>query len=72
MTWINVDVDMSEFDDEELVIELQSRGYVVQDSDEPQDKEELNRIYEALYLGKQEEAMRRMKEYVCNKVGRLL
>lgn len=72
MTWVNVDVDLGEFDDEELVIELQSRGYVVQDSDEPQDKEELNRIYEALYLGKQEEAMRRMKEYVCNKVGRLL
>jgi hypothetical protein len=72
MTWINVDVDMSEFNDEELVIEMQRRGYVVQDSDEPQDKEELNRIYEALYLGKQEEAMRRMKEYVCNKVGRLL
>ena len=72
MTWVNVDVDLGEFDDEELVIELQSRGYVVQDSDEPKDKEELSRIYEALYLGKQEEAMRRMKEYVCNKVGRLL
>lgn len=72
MTWINVDVDMSEFDDEELVIEMQRRGYVVNDICEPEDKEELNRIYEALYLGKQEEAMRRMKEYVCNKVGRLL
>ncbi len=72
MTWINVDVDMSEFNDEELVIEMQRRGYVVQDSDEPQEKEELNRIYEALYLGKQEEAMRRMKEYVCNKLGRVL
>ncbi len=71
MTWINVDVDMSEFDDEELVIEMQRRGYVVQDSDAPQEND-LLRIYEALQLGKQEEATRRMKEYVCNKLGRVL
>ena len=71
MTWINVDVDMSEFDDEELVTEMQRRGYVVQDRDEPQGND-LLRIYEALQLGKQEEATRRMKEYVCNKLGRVL
>ena len=71
MTWINVDVDMSEFNDEELVIEMQRRGYVVRDSDEPQEND-LLRIYEALQLGKQEEATRRMKEYVCNKLGRVL
>ena len=44
---------------------------VVRDSDEPQEND-LLRIYEALQLGKQEEATRRMKEYVCNKLGRVL
>jgi hypothetical protein len=41
------------------------------DRDEPQGND-LLRIYEALQLGKQEEATRRMKEYVCNKLGRVL
>jgi hypothetical protein len=72
MTWITIDVDMDEFSDEQLIVELVDRGYVVNDVCNAEDKEELNRIYEALQLGKQEEATRRMKEYVCNKVGRLL
>jgi len=70
MTWITVDVSTDEFDDQVLIEALVARGYVVRDKDEAD--EELQRIYEALYLGKQEEAMMRTKEYVCNKVGRLL
>lgn len=70
MTWVTVDVSTDEFGDQVLIEALVKRGYVVRDPDESD--EELQRIYEALYLGKQEEAMRRMKEYVSDKLGRLL
>ena len=70
MTWITVDVSTDEFNDQTLIEALVKRGYVVRDANETD--AELTRIYEALYLGKQEEAMMRTKEYVCNKLGRLL
>jgi putative SOS response-associated peptidase YedK len=84
MTMTTIYIDMSEqFTDEELVIEIQKRGYVVINNTDYEeykawlDKEEaeeydLMRIYEALYLGKQEEALRRTREYVSGKVGREL
>jgi hypothetical protein len=72
MTTIYINMRDS-FYDEQLITEMEGRGYaVLPKAEADSDKEELNRIYEALYLGKQEEATRRMKEYVCNKVGRLL
>ena len=70
MTWITLDVSTDEFNDQVLIEALVARGYVVRDKDEAD--EEVTRIYEALYLGKQDEAMMRMKEYVCNKLGRVL
>ena len=70
MTWVTVDVSIDEFDDQVLIEALVKRGYVVRDADEAD--EEATRIYEALYLGKQEEAMQRTREYVCNKLGRVL
>lgn len=71
MTWITVDVSTDEFDDQALIETLVKRGYVVWDADEPEEND-LVRIYEALYLGKQEEAMQRTREYVCNVLGRVL
>lgn len=71
MTWITVDVSTNEFDDQTLIEALVKRGYVVRDADEPEEND-LVRIYEALYLGKQEEAIQRTREYVCNKLGRVL
>ena len=70
MTWITVDVSTDEFDDQALIKALVKRGYVVRDPDEAD--EGVTRIYEALYLGKQEEAMQRTREYVCNVLGRVL
>jgi DNA-binding MarR family transcriptional regulator len=70
MTWITVDVSTDEFDDQALIEALVKRGYVVRDPDESD--EGITRIYEALYLGKQEEALQRTREYVCNKLGRVL
>lgn len=67
---MQVTIDMDDFDDDRLIKEVIKRGYKVWDEEERD--AELTRIYEALYLGKQEEAMRRMKEYVSDKLGRLL
>jgi hypothetical protein len=70
MTWITVDVSTDEFSDQVLIEALVKRGYKVWDEEERD--AELTRIYEALYLGKQEEAMQRTREYVCNVLGRVL
>lgn len=67
---MQVTIDMDDFDDDRLIKEVIKRGYKVWDEEERD--AELTRIYEALYLGKQDEAMMRMKEYVCNKLGRVL
>jgi len=70
MAWVTVDVSTDEFGDQVLIEALVKRGYVVRDPDEAD--EEVTRIYEALHLGKQEEALQRTREYVCNKLGRVL
>jgi len=70
MTTIYINMRES-FDDEQLITEMEGRGNVVHHKDDVQENN-LLRIYEALQLGKQEEATRRMKEYVCNKLGRVL
>lgn len=67
---MQVTIDMDDFDDDRLIKEVIKRGYVVRDPDESD--EGVTRIYEALYLGKQEEALQRTREYVCNKLGRVL
>lgn len=73
MTWITVDVSTDEFDDQTLIEAVVKRGYVVRDADEPPIQgNDLLRIYEALYLGKEEEALQRTREYVCNVLGRTL
>jgi hypothetical protein len=67
---MQVTIDMDDFDDDRLIKEVIKRGYKVWDEEERD--AELTRIYEALYLGKQEEAMQRTREYVCNVLGRVL
>lgn len=67
---MQVTIDMDDFDDDRLIKEVIKRGYKVWDEEERD--AELTRIYEALYLGKQEEALQRTREYVCNKLGRVL
>jgi hypothetical protein len=67
---MQVTIDMDDFDDDRLIKEVIKRGYKVWDEEERD--AELTRIYEALYLGKQEEALQRTREYVCNVLGRVL
>jgi hypothetical protein len=81
MVWATVDVDLSEIDEDILIRHLVARGYVVRDkfeADNPEldaridTKAQLSLIHEALYLGKQDEAMYLMSNYVANTLGRVL
>lgn len=70
MVWATVDVDLSEIDEDILIRHLVNHGYVVRDKFEAD--EELMPIYEALHLGKKDEAFYLMSNYVANKTGRVL
>lgn len=41
MPYINIDVDLDEFDDDDLIEELEDRGYTVSDKDEEEDEDEV-------------------------------
>ena len=41
MAYITIDVDIDEFDDDDLIEELKSRGYTVGDEDEEEDEDEV-------------------------------
>lgn len=42
MPYINIDVDLDEFDDDDLIEELEDRGYTVSDKDEEEDEDEVS------------------------------
>lgn len=68
MTYITVDVDLSEFDTEELIDELKSRGELPgfnADTDEL-----LNKIYELRRLGKDYDSV--LDAYLYQKLGRVI
>lgn len=41
MAYITIDVDIDEFDDDDLIEELKPRGYTVGDDDEEEDEDEV-------------------------------
>ncbi len=63
-----IDVDLSDFDTDELVEELELRGQEAPLAD----IEQLRAIFTAMQLNKQEEAWNLMRTYVCDKTGRVL
>ena len=68
MPYIHVDVDLEEFDDDEIVAEYESRnlgGSEVGD-------EMLNRIWIADREGRKDEAYALMREYVLDKLGKVV
>lgn len=70
MTWITVevDVDLSEFDDSAIEAEYNDRGL----GDQPtasEDREELMAIRQLVLAKKSKEAYRRMYEYIRNRLG---
>lgn len=70
MTWITVevDVDLSEFDDSAIEDEYNSRG--LGDAPTPsEDREELMAIRQLVLTHKSKEAYRRMYDYIHNRLG---
>jgi len=70
MTWITVevDVDLSEFDDSAIEEEYNDRGLGDQPS-ESEDREELMAIRQLVLADKRDEAYRRMYDYIRNRLG---
>jgi hypothetical protein len=70
MTWITVevDVDISEFDDSAIEEEYNSRGLGDQPS-ESEDREELMAIRQLVLSSKSKEAYKRMYDYIRNRLG---
>lgn len=70
MTWITVevDVDLSEFDDSAIEAEYNSRGLGDQPT-ESEDREQLMAIRQLVLTKKSKEAYRRMYEYIRNRLG---
>jgi hypothetical protein len=70
MTWITVevDVDLSEFDDSAIETEYNDRGLGDQPS-ESEDREELMAIRQLVLSHKSKEAYRRMYDYIRNRLG---
>ena len=64
MTYVTVDVDLSEFDTDDLIEELESRGGI-SGSDEM-----LNQIYELRRLGKDYDSV--LDQYLYQKLGRAI
>lgn len=70
MTWITVevDVDLSEFDDSAIEAEYNSRG-LGDGLTVSEDKDELMAIRQLVLTHKSKEAYRRMYEYIRNRLG---
>lgn len=65
-----IEVDLSDFSDEEIIEEYNERG--LKDDDDFEDKEALTRIWLADREGRKDEAYSLMREYVLNKLGKVL
>jgi hypothetical protein len=72
MTWITVevDVDLSEFDDSAIETEYNDRGLGDQPSEsESEDRAELMAIRQLVLADKRDEAYKRMYDYIRNRLG---
>jgi hypothetical protein len=68
----SIEIELDELDTDELVEELESRGFKVIDEDADDTDAELMRVWAAMRLNQNEEALRLMAVYVCDKLGRVL
>lgn len=67
-----VEVTLDEFDIEDVVEHVEARGFTVIEGNAIEDNAELERIWAAIRLGRNDEALGLMQTYVCDKLGRLL
>jgi transcriptional regulator of NAD metabolism len=68
----SIEIELDEFDTSDIVEHLESRGFKVIDEDADDTDAELLRIWAALRLNQNEEALRLMAVYVCDKLGKVL
>ena len=68
-TEVDVEVDLSEFDTDDLIEELRERGSQGVSFD---DTETLTRIWQHDREGRKDEAYNLMREYVLDKLGRVM
>lgn len=73
MPYRTVEIDLDDFDTNDLIEELEDRGYSilspnVLSSNDIQ--EEMNKIWEAMYLGKPYDAM--VRKFISDQTGRFL
>lgn len=71
MAYVTVDVDLAEFDDDELAEELRERGFKVYEDDQPySDNELVTLIYENKRLGK--DYTKLLDDLIYQMIGRVL
>lgn len=72
MVWVTVDVELDEFEDDELVEELESRGFKVYDEDSTAytQNEMINLIYQNKRLGKDYDKL--LDDLIYQTIGRVL
>lgn len=65
--YVEVEVDMDNWDDDELIAELEARG--VSGYGDSCTDDDLRTIHEMMKLGKKEQAYAAMNDYIRNKLG---
>jgi len=70
MPYIHVDVDLEDFDDDEIIAEYEGRG--LGDASGWDDREMLTKIWIHDREGRKEEAYALMREYVLNKLNKVV
>lgn len=71
MPYVNVDVELCDFELDDLIEYIERKGYTVSDSNSFSDpNEELRLIWEAMYLGKPYDAT--VRKFVSDHTGRFL
>jgi len=63
--YVETEVDLTEWDDHELIAELSERGV----SGYGHNMDDLRTIHEMMKLGKKEQAYEAMNDYIRNKLG---
>jgi len=67
-----VEVNLDEFDMSDIVEHVENNGFKVTDETDTEQDAELERIWAAMRLGQNDQAIELMQLYVCDKLGKIL
>jgi hypothetical protein len=67
-----IEVSLDEFDTSDIVEYLENNGFKVFEEHESENDAELERIWAAMRLNQNEQALELMRTYVCDKLGKIL